>query len=401
MIFACPKCGRVTSSSLSMESGGYWNKYNRGGPWGCVSCGQLLTVRCQEPMCGAVGTPETIPNGYCDQCQTTSCAHCREQTDRQYLVANLCPACLRLEVQCSCPQCGNIERYSAGSRGQEVKCSKCNETIIVPEVYQDKLLPKQPAPVEGHYRCTRCGPDGEGAEIVRDYEGNKSKKSEDPFASLFKSILGPQIIDEARKVAAMPLAVKKFAKNELLPECPNGCGAKTHWEMMNPAAKGATLVGAPVPVRKCLVEASNRESAVIQALGLGIQQHQIIAVKLVRREETGKIKERDLTTEGALDKAKKKIPSDAIMVGEPRILDEPCSGKVECRSSSEVKAHNMLLGLKPSGATMSKIVCDQKPVKLMWILLRRGIWSGRWTRDCILEVDYKRPGQHEIRALAE
>jgi hypothetical protein len=70
MRFECPNCGTITSSSLSLESGGYWQKYNRSGPWGCPSCKERLNLKCNE--CGAVGNSKTIRGGKCPKCGVIS-----------------------------------------------------------------------------------------------------------------------------------------------------------------------------------------------------------------------------------------------------------------------------------------------------------------------------------------
>ena len=93
MRFACPKCGRITSSSLSLETGGYWNRYSRSGPWGCVSCRTALPLKCE---CGCVGTAATILNGKCPMCRARTEADGKKCVLHPDVAAKIvCPKCGR------------------------------------------------------------------------------------------------------------------------------------------------------------------------------------------------------------------------------------------------------------------------------------------------------------------
>jgi hypothetical protein len=353
-----------------------------------------------EPLCGAVGTPETIVDGYCGQCQTTTCAHCRGRADRRFLAGNLCAACRRLEVQCRCPRCRAVVKFPSENQGLEAACPECQAPLVVPEFHRPPLSPGQTAPAGGTYRCRRCGPDGEGAGIVRDHDGGGSQKSGDSLGGMMKAILGPLVIGEARRVAAMPLALKSFAQGATLPECPNGCGPKTHWAHVNPAAEGALLVGEAGAVQTVIVEAGNREAALQEAARLGIAQSRMIAAELTRKEAAGTVEVRDSTLEGALEKSKTALPAGGVAVGEPKPRQQPGCGVVEASASDESEARSKLLMLRPAGATLSGLTLGRKPVRLGF-LLRKGTWTAQWSLDCVLELNYRVSGQYTIRALQD
>jgi hypothetical protein len=403
VIFECPACGRVTSSSFSMETGGYWRKYSRRGPWGCVSCGLRLDVTCQEPMCGAVGTALTIPNGYCRSCQITTCEHCGGKADRQYLVGNLCCACRRLNVQCRCPGCGAMVTFPQDRQGCDATCPACSVPLVVPLLSRTKLLSGQKAPRSGEYSCGRCGPDGDAAEFVRQTESGDIQQKADaqnPLAGLLVSVVGARQIEGARKQAAMPAVIKTLAQGDPFPPCPNGCGQSAHWVMQNPAAKGATLADGTDAVREYVVTAADREGAIARAIEAGAQPDGLVAVLQDRKEESGVVVGKAAGQDAATAAATAGLPPSAVATAAPEISQEAGAGQQMIKAADEDHARANWQQAQPAGASTTAFSCEQQPRPgLLGLFRRDGIWSAAWSRECEVRIRYRIPGQFTVRAI--
>lgn len=400
MVFECPNCGRCTSSSLSLDTGGYWTKYSRGGPWGCVSCKTRLDIRCQS--CGAVGTTQTIPNGYCKSCQVVECANCRCEVERQYLIGTLCPPCSRLDVQCECPNCGEHLTFPRDSQSLGAECAKCNLALIVP-TFQEKLRFGCSVFVTGDYRCGRCGPEGEAADFVRaseDPEFQTRAAKESSFLATLLTAKAAIYLPEARKEAQLPSVVKRFTKGEVLPLCPNGCGENTHWIIQNLGSLRASLVDNTADVREYVVIAADRVTAIEQAIALGASREGLLAVIQNRKEKAGVVEEKAPSKEDAVAAARGQLPADAGSTGDPIVRQEAGSGKNSVEAMDEFQARAKWRQEQPSGAQTDNFSCDRMPRRgFLGIFRRSGIWVVTWSRECVVRIGYRIPAQFTVRAI--
>jgi len=160
MKFLCSNCGTSTSSEFSLQSGGYWNKYKREGPWGCPSCRNSLPKKCQQ--CGSVGDSKTIAQDTCFKCVNAIEAQgkfCSVHPEAHAVsLCNSCraPVCLHcLRHDDICEPCNQKEKERWAQEEARKRVQKAAEEQARREEFEAREKERERRRLAG--LCERCG----------------------------------------------------------------------------------------------------------------------------------------------------------------------------------------------------------------------------------------------------